>query len=71
MTVLQLGIYSVTNNHKNNPQLCKFFVLPGNGPTLLCMPVIETLDILMINCNTVNMQTSRSKAAEKQMGGTI
>ena len=36
------------------------FVVPGNGQALLAMPYKETLDVLTINCNTVNTQTQSS-----------
>ena len=34
-------------------QKMHFFVVPGNGETLLGMPDIELLNLLNINCNTV------------------
>ena len=33
-----------------------FFVVPGNRQALLGVPDIETLNILTMNCNTVDMQ---------------
>ena len=46
--------------------MCKFFVVPGNGPVLLGMPHIKTLDFLIINCNTIDMQTSSEQISRKQ-----
>ena len=34
--------------------MCKFFVVSGNGQALLGMPHINTLNIININCNTIN-----------------
>ena len=34
--------------------MCKFFLVPGNGQALLGMPDIDMLDIININCNTIN-----------------
>ena len=31
--------------------------MPGNGQALLGIPDIETLDVLIINCNTIDTQT--------------
>ena len=45
-----VGLCSNTINHKNKQKLCKFFVVPGNVPTLLGMPHIKLLDILTIKC---------------------
>ena len=33
-----------------------FFVVPGNGQVLWGMPDIKTLDILIMNCNTIDIQ---------------
>ena len=33
-----------------------FFVVPGNGPTLLGMPDMELLNILTISCNTIHTE---------------
>ena len=34
--------------------MCKFFVVPGNEQALLGMPEIDTLNIININCNTID-----------------
>ena len=34
--------------------MCKYFVVPGNGHELLGMPDINTLNIIHINCNTID-----------------
>ena len=42
--------------------------MPGNGPALLGMPDKETLDILIINCNTIDMQRSGEQISRKEAG---
>ena len=42
--------------HNNKHKICNFFVVPWNGHALLGMPDIEPLDILTLNCNTIDMQ---------------
>ena len=34
--------------------MCKFFAVLGNGQALLGMPDINTLNIIKINCNTID-----------------
>ena len=41
--------------------MCRFFVVPGNDPVLLGMPDIGILDILTINCNTIDTQIDHQK----------
>ena len=36
--------------------MCKFFVVPGNGQAVLGMPDNNTLNIIHINCNTIDTQ---------------
>ena len=40
--------------HNNKDKLCNFSVVPGTGQALLGMPDINTLDIIAINCNTID-----------------
>ena len=49
--ITQLGICKVRIEHNNKPKICDFFEVPGNG-----MSDIKTLDILTVNCNTVDAQ---------------
>ena len=54
--ITQLGVCEVKIEHNNKQRMCKFFVIPGNGQTLLGMPDINTLSIIHINCNTIDTQ---------------
>ena len=47
-----IGICKAQIEH-NNKKMCKLFVVPGNGHTLLGMPDIDTLNIKPINCYTI------------------
>ena len=40
--------------------MCKFFVVPGNGQSLLDMPDIDMLNIININCNTIDTHRNDS-----------
>ena len=44
----------------------KIIVVSGNGPALLGVPIIETLDILTITYNTIDMQTSGEQINRKR-----
>ena len=48
--------------------MCSFFVVPGNGQTLLGIPDIKTLGILTINYNTI--ATKQADEAEKHKTNT-
>ena len=39
----------------------EFFVVPGNGQPLLGMPDIETLGVLTVICNTIDMQVKNEQ----------
>ena len=53
-TIIQLGVCQFKLEHNNIQKLCKFFVVPGNGQALLSMPYTDTLNIIEINCNTID-----------------
>ena len=36
--------------------MCKFFVFPGNRQALLGMTDIDMLNIIHVNCNTIDKQ---------------
>ena len=40
--------------------MCNFFVVSRNRQHLIGMPDIETVDILTINCNTIQMKKAES-----------
>ena len=60
-TIPQLGILSVTINHKNKHKFHKFFVVPGNGLALLSMPDIEALNNIALNYSTIDRQASHEQ----------
>ena len=49
---------------------CSFFVVPGNRPELLGMPDCERLQLLSINCNTMNDEQNkkRNRCTDKSKG---
>ena len=53
-----MGICKVKIEHNDKHKICNFFVVSGNRKALLGMPDIKTLDILTINCNTIDTQES-------------
>ena len=52
--ITQLGICKVKLEHNNQQKMCKFFVVPGIRQALLGMPDIKMLNIININCNTID-----------------
>ena len=50
-----IGICIFTSKDKNAQKLCRFSVVPGNGPAILGMPDSDLLDILTINWNTIQV----------------
>ena len=42
--------------HNNEQEMCRFFVVPGNGQALLGMPDIDMLNSTNINCKTTDAQ---------------
>ena len=52
--ILQLCIGHVTLNNKVIEYQCDFFVVPGNGPALLGMSDCEWLQLLTVNCQTID-----------------
>ena len=59
ITVTQLGRCKVKIENNNKCKTCIFFVVPGDGEALLEMPDIELLNILNINCNTVDAEKDK------------
>ena len=49
--------------------LCRFSVVPGYCQTLLGMPGIEVLDILTINCHTIDTKPSIEQISRKKTDG--
>ena len=67
-TIMQMGRCKVKVEDKNRVKICSFFVVPGNGQALLGMPDIKTLDILTVNCNTI--ETKEADGAENHKTNT-
>ena len=61
---MQLGICKVEIEPVINKK-GEFFVLPGNGQALLGIPDTDTLHVLTINCNTIDMQTQNEQMNNK------
>ena len=51
---MKLSMCTVKIEHNNKQKLCNFFVVKGNRQALLGLPYIEILNILTINCNTID-----------------
>ena len=47
----------VTINYKNKQKVGRYFIVPRKDQLLLSMPDIETLNVLTIICNMIDMQT--------------
>ena len=56
MTITQLGRCTVRIENNNKIKMYSVFVGPRNRQPLLGMPDIETLDIMTITCNTMEMK---------------
>ena len=57
--IFQLRACIVQIEHKNKELTCKFFLVPGQRSTLLGNQYIKILDILSIQCNTINTNRKR------------
>ena len=53
---MQLGTCVVTINFKDNKKRCTFFVVPQNGQALLCMPDIDSLNIINVNIHSIGTE---------------
>ena len=53
---------TVRLRHTDKTARCRFFVVPGDGPTLLGMPYAELLGILNIMCEVVGDQHADRKS---------
>ena len=49
------GVFRVKIMHKYKPKLCGFSIVPGGGPSLLGILDVETLELLSVNCITVEL----------------
>ena len=55
-TVSQLCMCTVLIEYKSNKKRCKFFIVPGNGLTLLGMPETDVLNIIDINIHSIGVE---------------
>ena len=53
----QVGICRVTLQHKDIDLQCSFFVVPVNGPAFLWMLDYKKLELLTVDCTTVDAQS--------------
>ena len=56
----QMGRCAVIIENNNKIKMSRFFVVPGNRQPLLGMTDIETLGILTVNCNAIEMKDADS-----------
>ena len=61
-----MEICRVTMINKGIEYQCNFYVVSGNGPSLLGMPDHKWLHLLSINCQTANRQCKEDKLMRKQ-----
>ena len=54
LSIEQLGRYSGKIRHNDKCVKCRFFVVPGDGPTFLGMQDIEMLGIIRFICETID-----------------
>ena len=50
---------------KDKQKLCGFFVVPGEGKTLLGMLNVEILELLCVNCKTIKV-SQKNRHVNKQ-----
>ena len=51
--IIQLGMWVVIIAYQNNRKECEFFVVLGNGQTLLGMPDTAALNIINVNIDSI------------------
>ena len=68
-TIPQLGICSITIKQTHTHTHTQIVhAVSGNSLALLGIPDMHTLDVLAINCSTINTQTSSTQINKKQTG---
>ena len=55
-TITQLGTCTVEIEHKNKNEMCKFFVVLGNGQALLGIPDIDMLYTINVNIHSIGTE---------------
>ena len=56
MQIEQLGTCAVTISFKDLKKQCVFFVVPGNGQSLLGMPDTAVLNIINLNIDSIQKE---------------
>ena len=59
--IAQLGTCAVIIKFKNIKKRCVFFVVPGNGQTLLGMPDTAALKLININIDSIQAEKAECK----------
>ena len=62
----QFGVCSVIIKHKDKQKLCKYYVVPENGPALLEISDIEILDILSVKCSIIELHRQTWEIINKE-----
>ena len=57
--ITQLGTFAVIISYKNNRRKCDFFVVPENGQALLGMPDTVTLNIIKVNIDSIEVESTQ------------
>ena len=53
--------------HKDKQKPCRFFVVPGESPALLGMMDVETLELVSVNCNMIELDWMNRQSKEQKM----
>ena len=64
--IMQLRSCTVFIKFKNIKKCSVFFVVPGNGQALIGMPDVDSLDIIKINIDSIQVERSECKANNMQ-----
>ena len=64
--IMQLGTCTVQIKLKNIKKRCIFFVVPGNGQSLLGMPDTVALNLINLNIDSIQAITAKCKTNKEQ-----
>ena len=65
--ISELGVCREALMPKDKSKPYRFFVVPREGPGLQGMPDVETLELLGVNCNTIESSQKSRKINEQAM----
>ena len=68
--ITQLGTCMVIIAYKNNRQKCKFFVVLGNGQVLLDMPDTASLNIINVNIDSIEVESTQRENCNTNISDT-